>query len=106
MARATAAEWTASCRAEGLDPAEIRRVLDRYRAYHTYYVKSRRGEPLPIESWFNWYRMESASETAQRAPAPSGCSVDDGARNRGLIHKPEAFLRALMQLAASDAGGE
>jgi hypothetical protein len=94
------ADWTGACRAEGLDPGEVRLVLERYRAYRAYYLDGRRGEPLPVETWFTWYHRETASETGQQAPAPSGCSVDDDARNRGAVRKPQAFLRLLAQLAA------
>ncbi len=94
-------DWLKLARAEGFDPAEIRLVLGRYQAYRGYYLRGRRGEPLPLEAWFNWYRMETASETAGQSPSPSGCSVDDESRNRGAIRKPEAFLRVLSRLAAS-----
>jgi hypothetical protein len=97
-------DWASACRDEGLDPAEVRLVLGRYEAYRSYHTQGRRGEPLPIETWFNWYRMETVSETGQQFQSPSGCSVDDQARNRGVIRNPEAFLRALKRLAASGAG--
>lgn len=103
MGEGAAMDWVSLCRVEGLELAELRLVLDRYRTYRAYYLKGRRGEPLPLETWFNWYRMEAASEAGQQAPAPGGCSVDDEARNRGAIHKPEAFLRVLAQLEADDA---
>jgi hypothetical protein len=93
--------WLEFCRTEGLDPAEVRVVLSRYRAYRSYYRAGRRGEPLPLANWFGFYRMETASEVGQQAPAPSGCSVDDDSRNRGAIRKPEAFLQALALLAAA-----
>lgn len=93
--------WVNACRAEGLDPAEVRVVLGRYRAYQGYYRNGRRGEPLPLAAWFNWYRLEAASEAGQ-APSPSGCSVDDDARSRGAIRKPLAFLEVLSALAATE----
>jgi hypothetical protein len=102
MSESATTGWLAACRDEGLDPAELRLVLDRYRAYRAYYVKGQRGEPLPLETWFSWYRMEAASEAQQQAPSPSGCSVDNDARNRGLMAKPAAFLKVLAQLAASE----
>ena len=55
-------DWVRACRDEGLDPAEVRLVLGRYRAYQTYYLAGRRGEPLPLEAWFNWYHAETVSE--------------------------------------------
>ena len=73
--------WLSACGAEGLDPGEVRLVLGRYRAYQGYYASGRRGTPLPLASWFNWYRLEAASEHGEQAPSPSGCSVDDDARN-------------------------
>ena len=103
MNSATSTDWVSTCRDEGLDPAEVRLVLGRYRAYQSYYLTGGRGEPLPLETWFNWYRMETASETSQQAPSPSGCSVDDDARNKGAIRKPQAFLRVLARLEAGDA---
>jgi hypothetical protein len=85
MSDATAIDWVGVCREEGLDLAELRLVLGRYRAYQGYYRKGGRGEPLPLEAWFNWYRIETASETSQQAPSSSGCSVDDDALIRGVI---------------------
>lgn len=102
MGDPTATDWVGACRDEGFDPAEVRLVLGRYRAYQGYYLKGRRGELLPLETWFNWYRMETASEAGQQAPSPSGCSVDGDARNRGAIRKPLAFLKVLAQLEAAD----
>lgn len=95
--------WLRQAREEDLDPAEVRLVLGRYRAYQRYYQAGGRGEPLGLEAWFHWYRMETASEAEQNAPTPSGCSVDPGARNRGAIRKPEAFLKVLAALAAVEA---
>lgn len=92
--------WLDFCRSEGLDPAEVRLVLSRYQAYRGYYRAGRRGEPLPLANWFGFYRMETASEAGQQVAAPSGCSIDDDSRNRGVIHKPEVFLQALSRLAA------
>jgi hypothetical protein len=89
--------WLRLCRDAGLEPAEVQRVLSHYRAYRTYTVQQR-GEPLPLPAWFRFYRMEVASEGGQQAPAPSGCSVDDDARNRGALGKPREFLDALQAL--------
>ena len=80
----------------------MRLVLGRYRAYQGYYLTGGAGSPCRSTTWFNWYRMETASETSQQAPSPSGCSVDDDARNRGAIRKPQAFLRVLTRLEAAD----
>ena len=102
MVDGTAVDWLSACGAEGLDPGEVRLVLGRYRAYQGYYAGGRRGTPLPLASWFNWYRMEAESEHGEKAPPPSGCSVDDDARNRGAIQKPQAFLRVLSQLDAME----
>ena len=90
-------------RAEDLDPAEVRLVLSRYQAYLRYYQTGRRGDPLALAAWFNWYRMETASEVQQNAPTASGCSVDPNARNRGAISKPEIFVKVLAALAAIEA---
>jgi hypothetical protein len=92
--------WTDACRAEGVDPAEVRLVLERYRAYRAYYLKGGREQPLPIENWFTWYHAETVSEAGAQAPSPSGCSVDDEARSRGAVRKPKTFLKLLAQLAA------
>lgn len=93
-------DWDAQCRAAGIDPEEVRVVLGRYLAYRRYYDKQPGAEPLTLEAWFRFYRMEAATETGQQAPPPAGgCSVDDEARHRGAIHNPKAFLRALVALA-------
>lgn len=93
-------DWVALCRAEGFDPGEVRVVLGRYQAYRRYYADGRRGEPLALEAWFEFYRMETASEVQQNAPVASGCSVDPNAENRGAIRRPGAFLKVLAALAA------
>ena len=95
-----AGTWAALARAEGLDPAEVRLVFGRYQAYLRYYQAGCRGEPLALENWFTWYRMETASEAEQNSPTASGCSVDPNARNRGAIERPAAFLKVLAALAA------
>jgi hypothetical protein len=93
-------EWTAWCRDRGFDPAEVRLVHGRYRAYRAYYEGGRRGEPLPLANWFTFYRMETASEVEQNAPTASGCSVDPNARNRGAISRPREFFEVLARLDA------
>ena len=103
MTDPTVQEWVRRTREEGLDPAEVRLVLGRYQAYLRYYQTGRRGDPLSLEAWFNWYRMETASEVQQNAPTASGCSVDPNARNRGAISKPEIFLKVLAALASIEA---
>lgn len=96
-------DWIAACRAEGFDPGEVRVVLGRYQAYQRYYAAGGRGEPLRLEAWFEFYRMEAASEVEQNAPTASGCSIDPNARNRGAISRPAAFLKVLAALAAVEA---
>lgn len=103
MAEQDRAEWLDLARAEGLDPAELRLVLSRYQAYLRYYRTGRQAEPLSLEAWFHWYRMETASESEQNSPAATGCSVDPEARNRGAISKPEVFLKVLAVLASVEA---
>ena len=103
MTQAPPQDWISLAHAEGVDPAEVRLVLSRYQAYLRYYQTGRRGDPLPLETWFNWFHMETASEVQQNAPTASGCSVDPNARNRGAISKPEAFLKVLAALAAVEA---
>jgi hypothetical protein len=83
-----------------MDPAEVRLVLERYRAYQAYYLKGGREQRLPIEDWFTWYYAEAMSEAAAQTPSPSGCSVDDEARSRGAVRQPKAFLKLLARLAA------
>lgn len=100
MTTGTPAEWSDWCRARGIDPAEVRLVFGRYRAYRGYYERGRGEPPLPLENWFTFYRMEAASEAEQATPAASGCSVDPGARNRGAVTRPAEFLDALARLAA------
>ncbi len=97
------ADWLALCRAQRFDPAEVRLVISRYEAYQRYYSAGGRGEPLALAAWFNWYRMETASEVEQNAPSPSGCSVDPNAEYRGAIRRPQEFLVVLLAMAA--AGG-
>ncbi|MCK6370744.1 MAG: hypothetical protein L6Q83_05325 [Gammaproteobacteria bacterium] len=97
----TVSGWMENCRRDGLDAAEVRLVYQRYRAYRAHHEKGGRGDPLPLERWFGWYRLEVASEAGTQAPSPSGCSIDDDSRNRGMIRKPDAFLDALKALAAS-----
>lgn len=104
-AAASPTEWADWCRGRGFDPAEVRLVLGRYQAYRRYYEGGRRGEALPLENWFTFYRMETASEVQQNAPTASGCSVDPNARNRGAITRPGDFLQVLARLAALEAGG-
>jgi len=96
-------DWITACRAEGFDPGEVRVVLGRYQAYRRYYGAGGRGEPLQLAAWFEFYRMETASEVEQNAPTASGCSIDPNARNRGAISRPAAFLKVLAALAAVEA---
>lgn len=94
-------DWQAQCRAAGIDPSEVRVVLKRYLAYRRHYEGVPGSEPLSLEAWFRFYRMEVATETGQQAAPPAGgCSVDDEARHRAALHNPNAFLRALIALAA------
>jgi len=103
VAEKASGDWVRLAREEGFDPAEVRLVLSRYQAYRRYYLAEGRTEPLGLEAWFSWYRMETASETEQNAATPSDCSVDPAARSRGAISKPEAFLKVLAALAAIEA---
>lgn len=103
MADGTPLAWTNWCRARGFDPAEVRLVLSRYRAYRGYYESGNRGAALRLEDWFGFYHMEAASEVQQNAPTASGCSVDPNARNRGAISDPAEFLKVLVQLEAVEA---
>jgi hypothetical protein len=96
-------EWQDLARAEGVDPAEVRLVWSRYQAYRRYYAGEGRGTPLTLETWFDYYRLETASEAGGSAPTASGCSVDPNARNRGAVSRPEAFLKVLAALAAVEA---
>jgi hypothetical protein len=98
----SAAQWLQACRAAGLEPAEVRLVLERYRAYRRYYAQGGRGEALPLAGWFSWYRMETASEVQQNSPTASGCSVDPHAVNRGAVARPAEFLGALQALARAE----
>ncbi len=104
MAEDPVSAWIRSCRDEGLDPAEVRLVMGRYLAYRDFYQRDSRGSPLPLARWFEWYRIETASEATGGSPAADGCSVDSGAQNRGAIARPDAFLRALASLASVTSG--
>lgn len=103
MAEPDPPDWQDLARDEGIDPAEVRVVFTRYQAYRRYHRPERGAEPLPLETWFRYYRMESASEAGQGTSAAPGCSVDPNARNRGVLARPEAFFRVLAALAAVEA---
>jgi hypothetical protein len=92
-------DWDQRCRAEGVDPNEVRLVLGRYEAYRRFYETSRRAQPLALDAWFRWYRVEAMTETGQKAPPPGGCSIDDDALHRGTIGNPGTFLGMLEELA-------
>ncbi len=103
MSEEAGPEWLRLCREEGLEPGEVRLVLGRYKAYREYYLQARR-QPLPLEGWFECYRIETASDATAASPAANGCSVDGDSQNRGAIARPAAFLRALASLAAATEG--
>ena len=94
-------QWLEQCLAEQIDPNEVNLVLQRYEAYRRYYHQAGRGQPLPLAEWFNWYRIEAATEASASTPSPSGCSVDADSHSRGAIRKPQVFLKMLASLAAS-----
>ena len=54
-----------------------------------------RGEPLTLEQWFGFYRMEAESESGSGDQVAEGCSVDPEARGRAVLTKPAEFLGLL-----------
>lgn len=93
--------WRALCRETGIDPEEVRLVFTRYDAYRKY-TNEQRNEAIDLERWFQFYRMEKASEGAEAQPAPSGCSVDSDAVNNACIKRPAEFLKVLKAFAVMD----
>jgi hypothetical protein len=86
--------WMDLAREHRIDPDEVRLVFDRYDAQRRFYAQGR-AEPMGLDQWFQFYRMEKASEGQQSGPVPSGCSVDSGAVNDACIEKPAEFLQVL-----------
>lgn len=94
-----ATDWQEICRAERIDPEEVRLVFSRYDAYRRFAGGSA-DDAAALDQWFGFYRMEKASEGEQTGPAPSGCSVDSDAVNNACIKKPAQFLQALQAYRA------
>jgi len=97
-------DWLNICRAERIDPDEVRLVYARYDAYRRY-ARSGTDDAGALEQWFRFYRMEKASEGEQAGPAPSGCSVDSDAVNNACIKRPAPFLQALQAFRSAAADG-
>lgn len=96
-------DWEGMCRAEGIDPDEVRRVYRRYEAYRRF-TESASGEAIGLERWFRFYHLEKTSEGIQAgAPTPGGCSADGDVINDACLKRPAEFLRVL--IAYGRAGG-
>jgi hypothetical protein len=91
--------WLELCRTEGIDPDEVRLVFSRYEAYRQYTEKL--SQPIPLERWFRFYRIEKSSEGDEAQPAPSGCSIDSDAVNNACISRPTEFLAVLEAYAVA-----
>lgn len=100
MLDADRAAWLQLAGAHQIDPEEVRVVFDRYDAQRQFHAQGR-GEPIALAQWFQFYRMEKATEGRQAGPAPGGCSVDSGAVNDACIERPAEFLAVLEAYAAS-----
>jgi hypothetical protein len=95
-------DWRGLCREEGIDPAEVRLVYERYDAYRRY-TDGGAGDPLGVDQWFRFYYREKTSEGIQAGAVPEGCSADGDAVNNACLAKPAVFLRVL--IAYGNAGG-
>jgi hypothetical protein len=96
-------DWLALAREHCIDPEEVRMVYGRFDAQRRFYA-SGRGKPMALGRWFEFYRMEKATEGPRAAgPAPSGCSVDSAAVNEACIERPAEFLRVLEAYARAVA---
>jgi len=93
--------WLQLCRAEDIDPDEVRLVFTRYDAYRKYTDKF--SQAISLEHWFGFYHMEKSSEGDGAQTAPAGCSVDSNAVNNSCISRPKEFLKALQ--AYAETGG-
>lgn len=96
-------DWLDICRAERIDPDEVRLVYSRYDAYRRYADGG--DDAAALNQWFRFYRMEKASEGEQAGPSPSGCSVDSDAVNNACIKRPAPFLQALQAYGTSQRNG-
>jgi len=95
-------DWRGLCRQEGIDPAEVRLVYERYDAYRRY-TEGGSGDPIGVDQWFRFYHREKTSEGVQAGAVPEGCSADGDAVNNACLAKPAVFLRVL--IAYGNAGG-
>lgn len=98
-------DWRCLCREEGIDPAEVRLVFERYDAYRRYTERGT-GDPIGVDQWFRFYHREKTSEGVQAGAPVAGCSADGDAVNNACLKKPAAFLRALIAYgSAGDVTG-
>ena len=86
--------WQDLARAHRIDPEEVRLVFERYDAQRRFHARGR-SEPIALAQWFEFYRLEKATEGRQAGPAPGGCSVDSDAVNDACIDRPTEFLQVL-----------
>jgi hypothetical protein len=97
-------DWLGLCRAERIDPDEVRLVFNRYDAFRKF-NEGRQGASITLDQWFQFYHMEKASEGAGTGPSPSGCSVDSDAVNNACIKRPGPFLTVLKAYRAEKTSG-
>ncbi len=94
MTSHTQPDWQALCQQEGIDPAEVRLVFERYAAYRTY-TEQTSGGAISVAQWFRFYYAEKSSEGSEAEKVPSGCSADGDAVNNACLSRPGQFLKVL-----------
>ena len=87
--------WRQRCINIGLDPQEVKSVSSRYDMYKTY-TDANRGNTLPLDRWYKWYRVEKLSEGhAMLAPPVTGCSIGPDTGPEGAVVSEHDFLELL-----------
>lgn len=71
-------------------------MSQRYDMYREY-TDSRAGDALPLERWYQWYRVEKLTEGhAMLTPPEQDCSVQAPAERTGPVISEEDFLQLLL----------
>lgn len=97
-------DWQALCQQEGIDPAEVRLVFERYAAYRAY-TEQTSGDAISLQQWFRFYHAEKSSEGSELEQVPSGCSADGDAVNNACLTHPVRFLKVLTAYSRGGATG-
>jgi len=88
-------DWRMECQRLDLDPHEVKKVSSRYDMYKGYTEKET-GEYLPLDRWYQWYRVEKLSEGhATRTPPVEGCSVGPETNSEEPVVSGSEFLSLL-----------